>query len=485
VEARCELAKAARRLAGRAEFALRSGAACYGGAFVPLIHDTIAALSTPVGTSALAVLRVSGSEVPRLANEIFGKLPPPREMHRGEYRDGGGVVLDDVMFVVFRGPKSYTGEDTLEISCHGNPLIVRRILDDLIARGCRLAAPGEFTQRAFLGGRMDLSQAEAVMDVIHARSERALEAANRQLRGALGRRTAAAVDRLLGVVARVEAYIDFPEEDLPAEDQAMVEDGIRSIAADAAKLRATKHYGDVLRGGLRTVIVGKPNAGKSSLLNRLVGYERAIVSPEPGTTRDFIEEQIMIGPHSVRLIDTAGLNPSPTLLEGFGIEKTRERIEDADLVLLVVDATQADGYTVDGNVISGDAPTLLVKNKVDLLTGTNDRGAGEQRPGNEVRVSAKTGEGLSELVTAIAGFADRLQTDIGEETIAINARHAAALAEVERCAAAALEKLKTGEPMELLASDLRGALHAWEEISGKIDNERMLDQLFATFCIGK
>ena len=438
----------------------------------------------------MAVLRVSGTEASRLAGEIFGKLPPAREMHRGEYRDRNGVVLDDVMFVVFRAPKSYTGEDTLEISCHGNPFIVRRILDDLVARGCRLAEPGEFTQRAFLSGRMDLSQAEAVMDVIHARSERALEAANRQLRGALGRRAAAAVDRLLGVIARVEAYIDFPEEDLPPEDQAAVADGIRSIAEDAAKLRATKHYGDVLRGGLRTVIVGRPNAGKSSLLNRLVGYDRAIVSAEPGTTRDFIEEQIMIGPHSVRLIDTAGLNPSPTLLEGFGMEKTRERMEDADLVLLVVDAS-VDGSAdpIDEELVAAGVPVVRVLNKVDLVPATSAAKSSRDTATGEVRetiyVSAKTGEGLDVLIAAIAAVADQLQTDTGEETIAINARHAAALTEVERCAAAALEKLKSGEAMELLASDLRGALHGWESISGKIDNERMLDQLFATFCIGK
>ena len=475
---------------GVAEFALRSGVSRYGGAFVPLIHDTIAALSTPVGTSALAVLRVSGAEASRLAADIFGKLPPAREMHRGEYRDRKGVVLDDVMFVVFRGPKSYTGEDTLEISCHGNPFIVRKILDDLVARGCRLAEPGEFTQRAFLGGRMDLSQAEAVMDVIHARSERALEAANRQLRGALGRRAAAAVDRLLGVIARVEAYIDFPEEDLPPEDEAVVAEGIRSVAEDAAKLRATKHYGDVLRGGLRTVIVGRPNAGKSSLLNRLVGYDRAIVSAEPGTTRDFIEEQIMIGPHSVRLIDTAGLNPSPTLLEGFGIEKTRERVEDADLVLLVIDGSVKEELDLAaGELVAGNTPLLRVVNKVDLVRGAEGESSSgdltDGGGGETIYVSAKTGEGLDVLIAAIAGCADRMQTETGEETIAVNARHAAALAEVERCAAAALDKLKNGDAMELLASDLRGALHGWESISGKIDNERMLDQLFATFCIGK
>lgn len=457
---------------------------------MPFIHDTIAALSTPHGTSAIAVLRVSGGDVVRLAGELFGEAPAGRELHRADYRARNGVLIDDVMFAVFRGPRSYTGEDTLEISCHGNPFVVQKILEDLMARGCRAAEPGEFTQRAFLNGRMDLSQAEAVMDVIHARSERALESANRQLRGALGRRASAAVDRLLGVIARVEAYIDFPEEDLPREDRELVAIGIREVADDAAKLRATKHYGDILRGGLRTVIAGRPNAGKSSLLNRLVGHERAIVSAEPGTTRDFIEEQVMMGAHSIRLIDTAGLNPSPAPIEQMGIQKTRERLEEADLVLMVVDASEnIDTERIEKELLGLGSPAILLLNKADLIpspsTGVplNQVSRGAFR--KVLSISAKTGDGVEALVDTITQFADGLQLDTGEDHVAINARHAAALAEVQCCSEAALAKLASGAAMELLASDLRGALHAWEGISGKIDNERMLDQLFATFCIGK
>lgn len=457
---------------------------------MPFIHDTIAALSTPHGTSAIAVLRVSGGDVVRLAGELFGEAPAGRELHRADYRDRNGVLIDDVMFAVFRGPRSYTGEDTLEISCHGNPFVVQKILEDLMARGCRAAEPGEFTQRAFLNGRMDLSQAEAVMDVIHARSERALESANRQLRGALGRRASAAVERLLGVIARVEAYIDFPEEDLPPEDRELVAIGIREAADDAAKLRATKHYGDILRGGLRTVIAGRPNAGKSSLLNRLVGHERAIVSAEPGTTRDFIEEQVMMGAHSIRLIDTAGLNPSPAPIEQMGIQKTRERLEEADLVLMVVDASEnIDTERIEKEMVGLGSPAIVLLNKADLIPSPSMWVPLNQVSRGAIRkvlsVSAKTGDGVQALVDTITEFADELQLDTGEDSVAINARHAAALMEVQCCSGAALAKLASGAAMELLASDLRGALHAWEGISGKIDNERMLDQLFATFCIGK
>ncbi|HYD82582.1 MAG TPA: GTPase, partial [Opitutus sp.] len=262
--------------------------------------DTIAALATPTGTSAIAVVRLSGPDTVRLTREIFGDVPPPRHLRRADYRDRGGRLLDDVLFVFFQAPQSYTGEDSLEISCHGNPFIAQQIVEDLLARGCRAAEAGEFTQRAFLNGQMDLSQAEAVVDVIHARSERALAAANRQLRGALGRRVGRTVEALLGVLARIEAYIDFPDEDLPAEDRELVDASIVELINDTSKLLSTNRYGDILRSGIKTVIVGKPNVGKSSLLNRLLGSERALVSPEPGTTRDFLEEPIMVGPHYLR-----------------------------------------------------------------------------------------------------------------------------------------------------------------------------------------
>ena len=227
-----------------------------------------------------------------MARAIFDLLPPPRTAHHGDYRDRDGKIVDDVLTTFFTAPHSYTGEDVLEISSHGNPFIAQKILEDLLSRGCRSAEAGEFTKRAFLNGRIDLSQAEAVMDLIHARSERALEAANHQLRGSLGRQLEKLTDELLSTLARVEAYIDFPDEDLPAEDRAIVHRAAERVRTHTERLLATQHYGELLRDGLKTVILGEPNAGKSSLLNRLVGRDRALVSAEPGTTRDFLEERI-------------------------------------------------------------------------------------------------------------------------------------------------------------------------------------------------
>jgi tRNA modification GTPase len=451
---------------------------------MPRPHDTIAALATPAGTAALAILRVSGDDAARLAGEILGHAPLPRVASHTDYRDRGGTLLDDVVGIFFNGPQSYTGEDALEISCHGNPFIAQKILEDLFARGCRAAEPGEFTQRAFLNGRMDLSQAEAVMDLIHARSERSLAAAQQQLRGALGRRLAGLVDGLLGVLARVEAYIDFPEEDLPPEDRASVLVELDRLTVETDRLLATGHYGELLRDGIKTVIIGAPNAGKSSLLNRLVGRERALVSAEPGTTRDFIEERIVAGPHGLRLIDTAGLNPTPAGLEKLGIAKTLERAAEADLFLLVLDATEPTPPLPDGLAARmREANTVVVLNKMDLVRESPAAIAPNPLP--SVRVSALTGAGMDDLLGMIVRQADLFQRDIGEDLVAINARHTHALDRARTCLDSARVKLKTDGAIELTASDLRAALEAFGDISGRIDNERILDQLFATFCIGK
>jgi tRNA modification GTPase len=449
-------------------------------------HDTIAALATPAGTAAIALVRASGPDTARLAAELCGSPPPPRMARHTDYRGREGALIDDVLLTLFVGPHSYTGEDALEISCHGNPFIAQKILEDLFARGCRPAEPGEFTQRAFLNGRMDLSQAEAVMDLIHARSERALAAANRQLRGELGQRMNGLIESLLGVLSRIEAYIDFPEEDLPPEDRGSVAREIDRLTRETARLLATSHYGEALRDGIKTVIAGAPNVGKSSLLNRLVGRERALVSPEPGTTRDFIEERIVVGPHCLRIIDTAGLNPSPTPLERLGMEKTHERLAEADLLLLVLDAARPDAAPF-GEVLSRIRPdrAVVVLNKIDLALKPQVDLAGVPVDATIVRCSALTGAGTEELLAAVSSRADGFQREAGDESIAVNARHAQALTEARECLTRAREKLGGDEPVELLASDLRGALAAFGEVTGKVDNERMLDQLFASFCIGK
>ncbi|KXU34124.1 hypothetical protein AXK11_08750 [Cephaloticoccus primus] len=504
-------------------------------------QDTIAALATPVGTSAIALLRVSGPAVGEIARALVstagndatsfapvyspaptlgggvensgnaassgskgeGDVPTsaspgkgdflpspallplaPRVATRADYRALSGELIDDVLLTLFRAPASYTGEDTLEISCHGNPYIAQKILEDLVARGCRHAAPGEFTQRAFLAGRLDLSQAEAVMDLIHARGERALAAANQQLRGSLGRHMQGLIDRLLVILARIEAYIDFPEEDLPREDQSWVGTEVDKLQVSVSKILETNHYGDILREGLRVVILGEPNVGKSSLLNALLGRDRALVSERPGTTRDYLEEMLLLGGFPFRLIDTAGLNENPEEIEAKGIEKSLSLTEEADLLLLVIDASRPPP-TLPKPVLAAIRPerALLVANKSDLPPHPATAAAWPEI--QRVRTSMLTGEGVEALRTALARHAELFHVEQGADVIAINARHAEALARAKTGLARALEQFRAQAPVELVSSELRGVLDAFGEIAGRVDNERMLDQLFASFCIGK
>lgn len=445
--------------------------------------DTIAAPATPSGTSAIAMVRASGPLVVRLIAGIFQEGPLPRQVRHAGYRNSQGLLVDDVLFTYFAAPNSFTGEDTLEISCHGNPFIAQKILEDLLARGCRAAEAGEFSKRAFLNGRMDLCQAEAVMDLIHARSERALTAANQQLRGSLGRHMESLIQRLINILARIEAYIDFPDEDLPAEDRQTVLRELHELTTATKRLLATSHYGQLLREGIKTVIFGEPNSGKSSLLNRLVGRERALVSAEPGTTRDYLEERILVGPHALRLIDTAGFNLTPSPLEKRGIEKTLEQAAEADLFLWVVDATRP--LPVLPPAVAArltTANTIAVFNKTDLSPAASGK-----LPQNfpVVKTCAISGAGLEELQAGIARLADAFQVDTGDELIAINARHSHALEQARQSLESARMKLEINIHSELIASDLRDSLGAFGQISGRIDNEKVLDRLFATFCIGK
>ena len=448
-----------------------------------LIPDTIAAPATPPGESAIALVRVSGPQVEELVAGIFGTGAPPRTVTRADYRNRQGRLLDDVLYTRFAAPNSYTGEDILEISCHGNPFIVLKILEDLFARGCRPAEAGEFTKRAFLHGRIDLSQAEAVMDLIHARSERALEAASRQLRGALGRQMEALINQVLECLAQVEAYIDFPEENLPPEDRSRLTRQLQSLLSHTARLQATSHYGEMLRSGIKTVILGAPNAGKSSLLNCLLGQDRALVSPEPGTTRDYLAEFLIVGPHRLRLVDTAGLNARPGRMEQLGIDKTVEQALEADLYLWVLDSTEPP-HRLPEDIFSrmNGSNTIALWNKCDLPSSGSfvaPRGI------RTLSVSSLCGTGLPQLCAAIIRLADAAAGPVEDATLAISARHAHALEQATGCLQDAWAKAESGGAAELLASDLRGALDAYGEISGKVDQEKMLDKLFSTFCIGK
>ena len=441
-------------------------------------EDTIAAVASPAGTGAVALLRVSG----RGAQEIFlnvwrgGELPPRRAV-LGSIVDDGKMV-DSVLATYFKGPASFTGEDTVEISCHGGVLVTRRVLEALLRAGARHAEPGEFTQRAWLNGKLDLTQAEAVMDVISAQTDMALRAAQRQLEGAIGARVTALRDELLGVLAHVEAYIDFPEEDISPDTGAVLRGNIAKVSDGIARLLATADEGRILREGARTVLAGAPNAGKSSLLNRLLGCERAIVSAVPGTTRDTIEEVIALRGIPLRLVDTAGLREVSDAIEREGVARTRRMVETADLVLEVVDGSQPPGERVTLPAESG-AKHLLVLNKSDLGVHESWQGRGG------VEISCLTGAGMESLSASIVSVLSGSGAGFTGMEAAVNARHQTCLERAAASLSAAVTQLDAVAAPEFVAVDLHEALAALGEVAGRTDTEDLLGVIFSRFCIGK
>lgn len=468
--------------------------------------DTIAAVATAVGQAAVAVLRISGPRAVAIGDTLFrGRRPlaatTPRQLAVGTVVDDRGPV-DQVLAALFPAPASYTGEDLVEIHCHGGVVVARRILELVVGRGARLAAPGEFTRRAFFNGKMDLTQAEAVMDIVRAQTDLALRAAEEQLAGHLGARVAALRDELLAVLAQIEAHIDFPEEGIAPATGVALRARVGAATAAVAALLATATRGRLLREGALAVICGPPNAGKSSLMNLLLGEERALVHAAPGTTRDSIEEAVDLRGIPLRLADTAGLRPTEHPVELAGIERTRRLIARADLILQVVDAsapppapTAPAAGPVDGAgggedaggfdareataAAAGSAPRILVLNKSDLgLDPAWQNAAG-------VHLSCASGEGLASLVTAIEELVWGGRVELADLRVAVNARHRARLQETAAACAAADELLARDAPPELVAVELRAALEAVGEIVGKTDIEALLDQIFGSFCIGK
>lgn len=448
--------------------------------------DTIIALGTPFGESALAVVRASGPLCPQLVELCLGRKTgiEPRRAFRANYKSLQNNILDDCLALYFEHGKSYTGEAMLELYLHGNPLIVQNVLADLLARGCRMAEPGEFTRSAFINGRLDLTQAEAVADLISARSEKALHVARQQLAGSIGRRMESYRERLLEVIAALEAYIDFPEEDLPDEDQEGPLRALTELNRDIAGLIETSRYKTLLHEGIRTAIIGAPNAGKSSLLNALMGEERAIVSPIPGTTRDFISERIMVGPYCLNISDTAGIHEVTEEIERLGIAKSREKLAEADFILLVLDsATPLPSFDAETLNAFRANNTLVIENKVDLADSASRHDFLPECP--HVRLSLQTGEGLDNLRATIIQTLEQDRIVPAADVTMVSSRHAAALERAKDAIEIARKQLKLGIHTELAATELRAALDAVGEIVGKIDNEAMLDKLFANFCIGK
>jgi tRNA modification GTPase len=443
-------------------------------------RTTIAAIATPAGVGAVSMIRVSGPDAIAVADRVTGgkaSSSTPRTARHCKILDGGQSI-DDGLLTVFRAPNSFTGEDSVEFTGHGGLLVTREVLGWFLNSGAIAAGPGEFSQRAFLNGKLDLTQAEGIMDLISAQTRLSLRAARSQLEGTLGKRTTEARDNLLETLAHLEAWIDFPEEDIDPQTGILLRSRIDSVLATVNSLLATADQGRVLREGVRTVIFGEPNVGKSSLLNRLLGFERAIVSDIAGTTRDTIEEIINLHGLPIRLIDTAGVRESADRLESEGIQRTVRQIESADLLLEVADGSQPK--PVEAILPHTEAKHLQILNKTDL--GEHPSWTGIPA----VRLSCTSGDGFEELSAAIRDALHFGEADWGEHAVAINARHQASLSAARTALTNALELLAdTSNDVELAAIDLREALDALGEIPGRVDTEDLLGVIFSSFCIGK
>lgn len=465
-----------------------------------MVTDTIAAISTAFGEAAISVLRISGPEAVPLAKRIFAGRSAvdelaPRVAHYGRIVNQEGQTVDNVLLTHFRAPASYTGEDMVEISCHGGILVTRRLFELLLAHGARAAEAGEFTQRAFLHGKLDLTQAEAVMDLIHAQSDLALQAATQQLGGRLGHQAEAIREELIQLLAHLEAYIDFPEEDIDPDTGAAFVARVEKLLNHLQTLLDTAEHGRILRSGARTVICGAPNVGKSSLLNLLTGFERAIVSPQAGTTRDTIEEVLHIHGLPFVLVDTAGLREHTSdFIEQHGMERTRKELETADVILEVVDGSMPPESAHRVPVPANKRGHLLILNKTDqgLHEGWKTLRHSDSSPAEGLLVhsamismSCNTGEGVEALRAAMRDAAWSGSGATSAHLVAINARHQNCFLRAEHSLEAARVALGQGTASEFVALDVRDALQAVGEVTGRVDVEEILGAIFSQFCIGK
>lgn len=445
--------------------------------------STIIALSTPFGLSAIAKVRVSGPETLSIIRKHLSKDSCISHVaFLANYKDNSGKIIDQVIAIYFEAARSYTGEDLIEIDCHGNPLIIRTIIEDLLESECRMAEPGEFTRRSYLNHRMDLSQAEAVLDVIHATNQSALEAAQKQLQGSLSKKIYELNDQLLSLLSEIEAQIDFSEEELPVRGDiaGKLDDSIRQISGIIAQHK----YRSRLIHGISIAIIGHPNAGKSSLLNALLDEERALISEIPGTTRDFIRENLVIEGFCIQIIDTAGLRTTDDRVEQLGIERTLQNIQSADLCLLVVDRNNP--LPIESKILEKlkTKPCFLVTNKCDL-TASESYVPEELEYCQRVEISAKNQVNINQLKKKIAKYIREASLFPQGLTIVINERHKEIFETVSEFLLSAKKVLTNGECLELCARDLQDSLETLGYITGKYDTEEMLDKIFQQFCVGK
>ena len=452
---------------------------------------TICALATVPGLSSIGVIRISGPQTLAVLERVFTgsrlQEAPGYTLHYGSIVDGGRV-LDEVVIALFKAPRSYTGEDVAEISCHGSPYILQEVLALLARQGVRYAQPGEFTRRAFLNGRLDLAQAEAVADLIEARGGRAHEAALKQLRGDFSRRINAFRDELITFASLIELELDFAEEDVQFARRDELQALLERMTAHVDELIAGFRTGNAVKNGIATVIAGPPNAGKSTLLNRLLGEDRAIVSDIPGTTRDTVEDTITLGGWQLRFIDTAGLRESHDAIEQLGIARSRARIAEADLILYLFDAATTAPTELQAQLTNlrppGNAtPLILVPNKIDQVNVNLSHFTSPiSHPINPI--SANTGQGLPALEAEILRQIEALAGTI-PDALVTNARHYHCLRAARQSLSDVLQGIHANVTSDFLAQDIRQALYHLGEITGQITSDDLLGNIFGRFCIGK
>jgi tRNA modification GTPase len=455
--------------------------------------DTIAAIATPLGEAGIAVIRVSGPDAVAVVDRLYQGKTPLREakshtIHYGYLVDpASGERLDEVLISVMKAPRTYTREDVVEVNCHGGLVVVRRVLQAILKHGARLAEPGEFTKRAFLNGRLDLSQAEAVIDLIRSKTDRARKIALKQVEGQLSKRINQLRQTLIETLAHIEVTIDYPEHDVQEVTQSLLRERCKQVRDEIGRLLETAEEGKILREGLKTTIIGLPNVGKSSLLNALIKENKAIVTDIPGTTRDVIEEYVNIKGIPLHLIDTAGIRETEDVVERIGVERSRQALEEADLILFVLNrAEPLRDEEVELLEKVREMNTILIVNKADLQPALDVDDLRKKYPELPlIEISVKEGLGLDQLEQAIADFV--YGGRLGEEdlTYVSNSRHIALLHEAQAALGDALVAIEEGMPVDLVQIDIQQAWEKLGEIVGETVSEALIDQLFSQFCLGK
>jgi len=456
------------------------------------VFDTIAALSTPYATGAIAVIRISGPNTLEILKKVFRfsssiEKPKPRYAHYGKILDyPDNEVLDTGICIYYKAPGSYTGENMAEISCHGGMLVSRKVLESVLKAGARLAEPGEFTKRAFLNGKMDLIQAEAVNDLINSKTELIMKMSNSQLIGEGSQKIKEIRENLLRISAEIEVHIDYPEEDLPQENLNNIKEGLKKISSQMKKILSSADNGIVLKEGIKTVIVGKPNVGKSTLLNRLLKEDRAIVTEVPGTTRDVIIENLNIKGILLKVVDTAGIRESSDIVERIGVERTLKEIEKADLVLLVFDSSEPlDEDDIRVVELVKTKNYLVILNKRDLDSRISIESIGKLLRKNDyvIEISALKGEGLEKLENAIYSKIKKM-INIEAKPVITNLRQKTALQKSLESLRKAIEDFEN-YPIDIISLNIRKAIEHLDELLGLKYSDDLLDNIFRDFCVGK